>query len=65
MKVIKNEKAREIGSFDSLLENYMKSNEIEIPFLGSTVTFSARNLEGNEIDMKMKFGDGAAEGTDS
>lgn len=40
----------------------MKSTEISFPIFGSTVSLTAKNLENNEMDMKLKFGEGAVEG---
>lgn len=48
------------NSFEDGLENFIKSNELsmEVPS-GSTVTFSARNLDNGEIDLKLRMNSGS------
>uniref|UniRef100_A0AAR5P7A0 Protein osiris 19 n=1 Tax=Dendroctonus ponderosae TaxID=77166 RepID=A0AAR5P7A0_DENPD len=51
---------RNLGnSIEDATENFMKSNEVamELPF-GTTVTVSGRNLDNEEVDLKLRLGSG-------
>nr|XP_023027490.1 uncharacterized protein LOC111515497 [Leptinotarsa decemlineata] len=48
-------------SIEDIIEEYVKENEIsfELPLIGSKVTMEARNLDNDEISMKLDFGSGS------
>lgn len=47
------------NSIEDSTENFIKSNEVamELPF-GTTLTVSGRNLDNEELDLKLHFGSG-------
>lgn len=59
--------ARSEGSLDENVEDYLKSHDVtvKLPIVGSTVTIGARNLDADELDLKLKFSDSEEEITES
>lgn len=55
--------ARGDGSIENNVEEYIKSHDatFKLPAVGS-VTLAARNLDNDEIDFKINFGNGVQEG---
>ncbi|KAL1498050.1 hypothetical protein ABEB36_008910 [Hypothenemus hampei] len=47
-------------SLQDFIENYIKSNDVsfKVPFASSTLTISGRQLDNEEIGIKLKFGSG-------
>ncbi|ENN79238.1 uncharacterized protein LOC109535243 [Dendroctonus ponderosae] len=48
-------------SVQDYIENYIKSNDIsfKLPIVGSTVTLAGRNLDNEELGIKLNFGSGS------
>lgn len=48
-------------SLQDFIENYIKSNDIsfKLPIVGSTVTLAGRNLDNEELGIKLNFGSGS------
>ncbi|XP_057652287.1 uncharacterized protein LOC130891506 [Diorhabda carinulata] len=47
-----------VGGIEDHIENYIKSHEVtfDLPIIGSKVTLEGRNLDNDEMNMKLKFG---------
>lgn len=59
--------ARGEGSLDENVEDYLKSHDVTVrlPIVGSAVMIGARNLDSDELDLKLKFSDSEEEITES
>ncbi|EFA10566.1 uncharacterized protein LOC657675 [Tribolium castaneum] len=52
---------RSDDSFETTVEEYMKSHDVtlNLPVIGSTLSFTGRNLDQDEVDVKFKFNTGS------
>ncbi|XP_063919168.1 uncharacterized protein LOC135134414 [Zophobas morio] len=48
------------NSLEDTVEDYMKTHDFtfKLPYIGSTLTFAGRNLDQDEVDVKLRFEDG-------
>lgn len=55
---------RSDDSIETSVEDFIKSHDVtfKLPVIGSTLTFAARNLDQDEVDVKFRFNDGQVEG---
>lgn len=46
------------------IEEYLKSHDVtfKLPIVGSKVTLGARNLDNEEVDLKVSFSEGEVQG---
>ena len=53
------------NSLEDTVEDYMKTHDFtfKLPYIGSTLTFAGRNLDQDEVDVKLRFEDGQVDGT--
>ncbi|RZC39805.1 uncharacterized protein BDFB_012022, partial [Asbolus verrucosus] len=56
-----NREAKNANSLEDTIEEYMKSHDVnfKLPIVGSTLTFAARNLDNDEVDVKLRFNSGS------
>lgn len=52
---------RSDNSLEATVEEYIKTHDVtfKLPIVGSTLTFAGRNLDQNEVDLKVNFNDGS------
>ncbi|XP_017770569.1 PREDICTED: uncharacterized protein LOC108558233 [Nicrophorus vespilloides] len=62
VEITRNGRSNEItsrgsSSLEESVENYIQSHDVtfNLPIVGSSVTLGARNLDNDEVDLKMKF----------
>lgn len=52
---------RSIETLEDKLEKYVKDHDVafDVPIIGSRVTVGARNLDSDEVDLKINFSSGS------